>query len=254
MLDLSTNHIISIVISFLVVGIGYVISLFIFMKYVNKRKNIVLYLFMTAFFLITAALIDPIVLLVSRNQLTLELADIMINKGASISFSLTAVANIFLLLFQKDVFYLNRKSTLIGVLIVIEIFIAIITPILGLMSIDIFILLVIHLLTSFIIYGNQAQKANQVSKKSVSREDVVGKKGLSYLKFSGIVLSFVLVSFIFQEIIRMFKDFFIPIGLIDELGCSLFVPLAWLLSLIGLYCMYIGYLMPEWIKKRWEKK
>lgn len=252
MLPLSTFHILSLIISLLVAGLGYILSALILKKYLKKRINIVLFLFFSAFFLITATLIDPVILLISRNQLTKMLADEMIEKGSAISFSLTAIANIFLLEFQINIFYKEKRTLFITILILIEGIIAIITPILRFNGVDIFYILIAHMLTSFIIYGNQFRLAHQLRAKIKPNEDLVGKKGLLYLELAGISLGLVLISFLFQEILFMFQDIFIPTGLIDELGCSLFVPIGWTFGLIAMFFMYIGYLMPDWIRKRWE--
>jgi len=69
------------------------------------------------------------------------------------------------------------------------------------------------------------------------------KKGSQYIGFSGISMSLINIFFVIDElIVPGFGGAF-----------SIFYYLAWICAILSEIFVYIGFILPDWIRKRWEK-
>jgi hypothetical protein len=110
---------------------------------------------------------------------------------------------------------------------------------------DILPFFLIHVLCSFIIYVVLIRDALNLRKKLVETEpeDIVSHKSLIYIALSGILLFIAVAMFILHEIL-------IILGISEYIT----VALGWVLGSFAAYSVYLGYVVPDWVKERWLKK
>ncbi len=166
--------------------------------------------------------------------------------GSYLSYTSSAIANIFLLIFLRVVFFDGKNKVFIKILTILE---AAIGPALvALFFIDeedlALLVLLIHVASALAIYMVQAVNAfkirNSIKYDKAKRVEI---NGLTYIGISGIVLFAAITLFVSHEIIIQ-----IPIR---EYWTVAF---GWLLGSIAGVFVYIGYTPPKWLKKRWSAK
>ena len=115
--------------------------------------------------------------------------------------------------------------------------------------------LLVHAGAWVVINLNLSIKSLKVRKKINKNTDFAAYKGMQYIGISGILLIATLISFVMQEIVGMIPElatFLESINFKIE-GCTYFIAIGWILSGFSATCLYVGYLMPGWVKTRWDK-
>lgn len=164
--------------------------------------------------------------------------------------SLNVIADIFLLQFANHVFYDGGKKLaviafVLGAVVLGLVVILIPTPVLigGIPLqgyIDMFQMIwfaqaLFTFLTGIII-------TLAAFKSATKGETLVEKRGMQLLGMLGISLALTNIMFILDEFSTV------------EFGgnFSLFYYLGWIIAHIGIICAYLGFILPGWLKKRWE--
>lgn len=254
-LPISACHVFGWTVSVIAAICSCILAIFITRKYiVVKRTTAMLWLTLISFALTIAVASDPIVFVITRSLSSQAEADRIIQIQSSFAFAFTAVANIFLVFLLRSIFYENKFNIWMLVLVFMELFVAIFTPALTIAGSEPIAVLIVHMIASFVIYYMQALRSFKLRKSLMARElkDVTSVNGITYIGLSGILLIVTLVSFILQEIAFAFEDVFRQAGLIDALGCSLFVVLGFVMAVVSVSVLYVGYYVPAWVRKRWE--
>jgi hypothetical protein len=236
------------IISIMVGIFSFYLSAMLFRKYIERRSRITAILTGYLLLLAIAVILDPIFLTI-RNLMDVD----YISLQGLYSFGLTAYANILLVIFLREVFYKKEMNWIVYLIIIIE---ALILPIalwLYYSNQDTIIILGLNLLVSFIIYLNQFIKSItlRIRIKMESPNDKVSYMGTTFIGFSGLMLFSAYVSFLLQEMNSFFGDLYENLGIIAN-GGSIFIPIGFFLSGIAAIFIYLGFVMPNWLKKRWE--
>jgi hypothetical protein len=214
-------------------------------KNLIKHSKIIILLAMSIILLGFAACIDAIFFTINGiyHNIQVGIFDI-VTIGSYLSFYCNALSNCFLLKFTKEVFHEKQNKPSWFILYVLEILIG---PGLFLSTLqgieDIYVTL-IHVGCSLIIYTLLSYNAFYLSKKVKldDSNDRVAYLSLNYIGMSGILLFCALCMFVIHEIMLM-----IPITEFIT------VTLGWSLGAIAGMVIYVGYIVPEWIKKRWNR-
>lgn len=111
------------------------------------------------------------------------------------------------------------------------------------------IFLLLHVAISLLLYIYQSFKSLVLANKT---KENLAKNALISITVSGLLLIGTLAMFMIQEIAFIMFDEFHAIGLIDELGCSFFIPLGWTFAILSSFSLFIGYYVPRWIKHMWN--
>jgi hypothetical protein len=88
--------------------------------------------------------------------------------------------------------------------------------------------------------------------KQEPNKDIIGMKGVFYIGISGLLLFFTYLCFVLQEINYMIVTLPGMSWIVDNLGCSYFIPTGWIMAGLSTFSLYVGYFQPEWVKKRWS--
>ena len=105
------------------------------------------------------------------------------------------------------------------------------------------IVFVIFLLYNAIVYILMIYLAFRESKRT---EQELYKKGFQAIAFGFIMNLLVFVFFMGDSILLLLNP--------GSIGFSIFISLAWSTAIVAGFLFYIGYIMPEWFRKRYEKK
>ncbi|MEX2684202.1 MAG: hypothetical protein Q6373_021710 [Candidatus Sigynarchaeota archaeon] len=253
MLGWSTCQIFGWVISVVAVILGYVQCFLFLHKYmVVKRTRILRDLTAMSFAIVSALAGLPIFFVVSRYLPTQDAADRLINIQTAFSFSGTAIGNLFLLSFIKSVFFENKMNMWMKALIFLEIIVIPSAPVVTILDLEPLLVLGPHAIASIVIYTIEAVKAFNITKHlKITNGDPVSINGTMFIGLSGLFLDATIFLFVMQEITFATRDVFEPLGLIDAVGCSLFVAAGLVAAMIAIAMLYLGYYVPDWIKKRW---
>ncbi len=246
MLDFSTCHVVSFISSLIVGACTFLLSASIYSRYRKNKTKVRLFILFVVFLLAVAIILDPIVFYYSRVVAnTIPEGDYIINIQSALSFSFVSTANIFLAFFVNAVFF-GRKTVFVAYLFMgVEILISILltaTAFLGLENEDIYIVM---FLIAMLLYASQLVLAIRLSRR-LSRENQpkVNIVAIRSIGWSGMLLLLALFFFLLQE-------FAGELGVADALGCSFFIPLAWIAAGLSAFAYYLGYFMPDWLKKRY---
>jgi hypothetical protein len=231
-------------ISALCVGLlGYAIVILMIQKNVTRKSRIMTLLICTIASWATAPILDPIFIALgmgmSANNYVAEQ-----NLATSLQFGADAIGNIFFIAFITNVFYTKKYKWEMIVLIVLQAGVLPVGFYLTIIGIDAILIYVLHLVCSIIIYITLAHAALKVRRKLVrdGGEDKVSINGMACIALSGILLLAVLISFIIQEVATAVAIYNTP-----------FISLGWILAGMASIFIYFGYVMPSWVRKRWEK-
>lgn len=210
----------------------------------EKPSKILRNLIISMGFLGSAALLDFIFFTIAGLKNELRETDFLA-YGSYLSFTFNAIANIFLLFFALEVFHEKENNKKWYLIYLLEI---ILGPALFLSFVyryDILPFFLIHVLSSFIIYVVLTKDALNLRKKLLENEpdDTVSHKSLMYIALSGILLFIAVAMFILHEVF-----------IILEISEYVTVALGWVLGSFAAYSVYLGYVVPDWVKERWTKK
>jgi predicted MFS family arabinose efflux permease len=103
-----------------------------------------------------------------------------------------------------------------------------------------------------VIYILQIFAAIKLRRRLKEKNDPVAYQGILYIGLSGVFLVATFVSFVLQNVAQVDPDFYSMVLIIGE--SSIFITLGWIFAGLTTYCLYIGYIIPEWIRKRWAQK
>lgn len=168
----------------------------------------------------------------------------------ALALCINVIADIFLLQFANHVFYDGGKK------------LAILTVVLGAIVLG----LVVMLIPTPVLIGGEPLQAYvdmfqmiwfaqalftfftgalitfAAFKSAKKGETLVEKRGIQLLGMLGISLAMTNIMFIIDELITPYFG-----G-----NFSVFYYLGWIIAHIGIICAYLGFILPEWLKKRWE--
>lgn len=224
-----------------------VIALLVLGKYVNRKTPILKTLFFLILFLAGAVLADPI----------FYYLELDFSMNSTIPFALSAVANVFLVRFIVLVFLKEKRHGWLHALAVAEIGVAILTPLVPVLSLfdgDLLPVLLLHVVASAIIYLTLVNRAIAV-RESVARTERVSRVGMSFMAYTGVLLVFTFVVFVMQELPSLVPEFNAALQAIGfaEGGCTYFVVIGWFLASLAAATLYIGYVMPGWVRRLLER-
>nr|MDO8088074.1 hypothetical protein [Candidatus Sigynarchaeum springense] len=169
-----------------------------------------------------------------------------VTLGSYLSFTMNAIANIFLLLFIRDVFFEDKNKKPLGLLAAMEIAV-------GPALVIIFftgdpdwplLALAVHVASAMAIYIVLTRNAIVLRgriKRDSSKQ--VEAHGLAYIALSGLFMLAALILFVSHEAIIL-----VPIR---EYWT---VTLGWILGAVGGVVVYLGFTPPEWLKARWASQ
>ncbi len=218
-------------------------------RYKTRKTKVLRYVVGMMACLAFAAFVDFFAFTIDRtNVLDPNLNDRLnpIGLGSAISFSLNAVANIYILLFDKNVFRSKKKTQWMNVVIIAELVV-----VFGLItstytSLEIVYFTLIHVLCSLIIFVVLALDSHLLKQRLVKDKGghTAESRALQMISYSGIVFIVAISSFVLHEV-------FLMTDLLQEYWT---VALGWILASLGGFLLYLGYVIPDWIRKRWEKR
>jgi len=222
----------------------------LFHKYQTKKSQIVLIVASMVGFLGLAAFIDFLAFtLVHGEIVAAEIAEAyeLISLGSALSFSFNAISNILLLEFDHRVFHSKegRKWKYL-------VYVAELTVPLGIIPMvytggDNTAFMLIHIVCSLYVYITLSKDARDLSQKlkTESAEESVEQKALKMIAWSGIFFILAISGFVIHEIIVM-SD--LPIREYYT------VTAGWIFGAVAGFLIYLGFIVPVWMRERWEKK
>lgn len=105
------------------------------------------------------------------------------------------------------------------------------------------IILGLFLLYNAIVYILLTYFAFRESKRT---EQEIYRRGFQAIGIGFVANLLVFVFFLIDSILILFEP--------GSPGYSIFVDLAWICGFVAAFCFYIGYILPDWFRKRIEKK
>lgn len=210
-----------------------------FRRWAKKRTSILLYLSCSILFWSLAALIDPIIY--TSAQFSETEFDI-ISFGSSISFGLSAIANLTLVMFIVHVFYEKKYSPVAYLLMIIEMSILPLGIIFYMVDIEILIVYILHLVASSVIYFTLLRVSINLRRKLISQKesDVAAINGILIIGIAAFILFLTLIWFVLHEVMAMLDD----TSPLDLKRLSPFTVLGWLFAGLGAVLLYWGYTLP----------
>lgn len=236
----------AVITEFTVAIITLYVSFRVFQKYLERKNKALAYLYLNLFF--TSI---PVFLLALGKGIdyfgdTPRTVQSVTDFTIVISYMLTAIANIFAVgfynaLFSKDT-TINRRLTFFSIFngMTVGMLINHISFNNGVYS-QIAPIILYHVIVSTFTYGALARSAIKVSRKTADR---IGKIGLRLIGLFGIGVIFTFVFFALDLIT----------GVLTGGGYTVFYYLAWMVVGISGIVAYLGYIMPDWFKKRISSK
>ncbi len=222
-------------------------------RFQSKKSDIVRVLTLAVFSLSTAVAIDPLLFVIFRlSGLQGAGWNYATDIQSTLSFGLAGLANAFLVSFLVKVFTESRYPWYSYLLIILELSVLPIGLYLAIFGEDTLPILLLLVVTSIVLYTLQIIAAARLRRRIIERNDPVAYHGIQYIALSGIFLIATFGAFVLQEIAKLVPEFAI-MGLMQS-NSSIFIPLGWIFAGITTYFLYIGYIVPDWMKRRWEKK
>lgn len=246
----STYHQIYFLTAFMVGLFCFYMMILVFQRYIQRKTIITMKLGFDLLFLGIALFLDPVFLFM-RAAWDID----YVGLQGVLSFGFTGYANIFLILFLVEVFYKNQTTLFAKILILFEALVLPIGVYFYYTNQDTLPLLLIHLLASFIIYLTQFHQGIRLRRKlnTETPQDKVSINGFTFIGVAGLLQFLTFVSFIMQELSMFLGDLYIQWGLMQE-GASIFIPIGFFLAGVAAFVLYLGFIMPDWIKRRWQVK
>ncbi|NHI94163.1 MAG: hypothetical protein EAX96_16855 [Candidatus Lokiarchaeota archaeon] len=167
--------------------------------------------------------------------------------GYNLAFSMSAYANILLLLFYLRVYV--EESTKVNIIVVIYAIFNILNTILLIntsiqlminnITIDRTLFMVIHLALSMALYIYMVIQSTKSANKDVTLKV---RRGFQLITGFGICLILTFAFFL--------MDFVWIILFVSPYSIWLYI--GWVCGATGAILAYLGYIMPDWLKRRWE--
>ena len=167
--------------------------------------------------------------------------------GYNLAFSMSAYANIVLLLFYLRVYV--EESTKVNLIVILYAVINIINTILLIntsiqlavnnMQVDHTIYMILHLALAMMLYIYMVVQSSRSAKKDVSLKV---RRGFQLIMGFGLCL---ILTFVFFLVDFAWITFF-------SSPYSIWLYIGWGCGVTGSILAYMGYIMPGWLKKRWE--
>ena len=221
-------------------------------KYLKKRSGSLRTLTIVTFFLATAVILDPVLFTAYRiaglNGSTFEFA---VDVQTHLSFGCAGISNLFLVVFIVNVFLDGKYPWYSYVFMILELSILPLGLILLFTGQDTLPVLLIFLVTSITIYIMQILVTGRLRRKLETGDDRVAYQAILHLEASAFFLIATFIMFILQEVAVQTPEF-ASAGLVQGEN-SIFPTIGWILAVITAYYLFVGYLLPDWIKRRWEK-
>ncbi len=171
---------------------------------------------------------------------------------------MNAIASIFMVWFIVLVFYHEQKNLFFYILVMASVIMAVLIPVFGIASklipalVDAyFFLLVTDLAICIGIYFHLAIKAFQ-ARATLPAASKVSRVGMLSIGLCCIFLLCTYGSFIMQElpgVIPEFKALLMSLNFI-QINCTYFITFGWCFAAIALVMLYVGYIMPDWLRRR----
>lgn len=232
---------------------SYIIMIIVIRRYYKKKSHTFRILAFIVFFLATAVILDPLLFTIYRIfGLSGDAFNFAVNVQTNLSFGIAGVANAFLMVFIVQVFMEGKYPgysylVMIGELCILPLAISFL-----LAGQDTLPVLLIFLVVSITLYVLLITVASRLLHHLKKAQDVVSYEGISYLRASGYFLILTFAMFVLQE-------FAVQVPAFTSLGLaqgqdSIFPTIGWILTAVTTYSIYIGYLCPEWIRKRWLRR
>ncbi|MHA1359920.1 MAG: hypothetical protein ACTSQI_17355 [Candidatus Helarchaeota archaeon] len=167
-----------------------------------------------------------------------------------LALTFNVIADIFFLIFTNHVFFAGtRKFSIIAAILGVTVAILFIplVPTPNLVAsepptsyTDLFQLVwLVQALLTFITGGLIMWKALTTAKKA---DTLVQKRGMQILGILGLGLGMANIMFIIDELLTPYFG-----G-----NFSAFYYLGWIFVHLGIVCAYLGFILPDWLRKRWE--
>ncbi|GAB4325550.1 MAG: hypothetical protein Kow0069_31610 [Promethearchaeota archaeon] len=222
-------------------ALAYAVSGALFKRHAERRSPITRNLSWMVFLLGTAATVD--FTFFSFKPFMGELQQFVITLGTNISFTCSATSNLLLFLFTLDVFADGRKSVPAWFVLGAEAFSAATLIPLYLAGLDSLPVLVVHLAASFAIYSSLAKAAFKLRGRlrDEGRAGSVELNPLAWMGASGILFFTAISLFLAHEVFLLLA--------IREYWTVTF---GWITGSVAGFCTYVGYVVPEWAKRRWS--
>ena len=234
------------------------ISLGIFFLFKNRNKTrqstLIFYLEAAIFCYSLSAFIDWIFYTIwglTRIQLNTTDYYSLITLGSDIEYLSLAIGNVFLLAFVEKVYYEKNATKFI---VIFHKLLAILSIVAGMMSViffflnlDTVLLLLILVFCSILIYTRLTLNSFHLRKKLIidNPSSKVEIHSLNYMGISGIVLALAIAAFVVHEVINVIVA---PAPNNEWIDVSA----GWLLAALAGVLIYLGYIIPDWIRKMWE--
>jgi hypothetical protein len=130
------------------------------------------------------------------------------------------------------------------------------TPVMGFTNQDLLPILMLHLAASLVIYLALITKSLNVRQKIKKATDPVGHAGMTFISSGGITLVCTLASFVMQQLGSEIPEMNVALLAINfaEASCTYFLPVGWTLAGLSATLVYLGFVMPAWLRQSLEKK
>ena len=232
-----------------------IISILLFGRYFDRKRNATLYLSLAVLSLGIGVIVTGLGRLFALFEgITAAYHGYQYTPFVWIALALTlnVVGDIFFLLFINDVFYESNKKFAVFVIILGGILallqgILIPTPVIVpatsepvQLYIDMFqVIWLGHALFTFATGGIVIYSTLKFSRKD---RPLVEKRGLQLISVLGFGLALTNIMFIIDEFMTPYFG-----G-----NFSIFYYLAWVCAYVGIIFAYLGFVLPNWLRKRWE--
>lgn len=230
------------------------IFVMMFRRYLERRRNATLFLSLAIFVIGISILISSIGRLVAL----LEGIDPLVYHGfqytpfvwIALALALNVVGDIFFLLFANQLFYNGSKKITIFVVIMGAIVTGVVLILVPTPSMvgdeptvayqELFQL--IWLIQALFTFATGGLITYRTFKDARTDRPLVEKRGLLLIGALGISLALTNIMFIIDEQLTPYfgGDF------------SAFYYIGWIIAHIGIVLAYLGFILPNWLRKRWE--
>lgn len=223
-------------------------------RYFVRKTSILRTLAYVIFFLATAIIIDPLLFTIYRlNGIQGDSWIYAENIQNVLSFGFCGIANAFLVSFLVNIFSEGKYPKYSYVLIILELTVLPVGLYLAIIAQDTLPIMLVLVIASVFIYVLQMIATSNLRRRMKGASDIASYKGILYIGLSGLFLLATFTAFILQEVGMQDPADFVTLGLMQGTS-SIFIPIAWVFAGITTYSLYVGYVMPEWVKKRWTKE
>jgi hypothetical protein len=244
---------------------AFIIMGFAAQNYFARRTKVLCCLSLYLLFVSLAVFLDPFFVFLELNTDVIPQPPNTFywTFGSVFPFAMIAIANAFLVWFIVLVFFQEHKQPFFYVLVIATAASAGIIPVVGIAKdgdptlVDAFFAtLVANLAISLVIYTLLAVKSFQTSARIKKSADKVSHVGMFIIGLSSIFLLASMGSFVMQELPGIVPEFATALESVGfkQGGCTYFTTIGWVLACASLVLVYLGYIMPDWLRKRIQKQ